>query len=460
MCDKLCLVHWLILILAVGGVIAAYLLRRTGRAQLASLGEEGRFWPEAQKNNHFFFGWWLYFLAIPYLLLSILGLLGMPGVVVGYGVFSGLHIWALAFMVLVPLFAKKLLVSKVSNEPAGSLKYLMETRHFYGLPIFTAIENGRAKAVVNQGEKAVRYIINKSGDGFRCEIVDANPDTYWEVTDDPKYTNARNVWEAYVERSGLVFVGIYPFKRVYHYKIKPAKILTNTTTQSRDLVIRPEEYSDHVRVREFNWGSEVKVPLRGYFTLRVTNSFRLQCTNPHQLLFGVDAWDESFADAVSNRTIWFMQDKTPEKVVNATAKDRGKLADGITEMSKTVNPKMEHMWGLQIIETQVSAFTWVEDTERDALVAVEIAKRKKKATVLEYEAEGDGQYYVLDKRAQAIHQHGAAGRQASRDEMLETGAEKGNKTIFTGTGEGDSSESEQTKLLKAILTQLQGGNNS
>jgi len=331
-------------------------------------------------------------------------------------------------------------------------------KHIPLLPLFAAVENGRSKAVVDQGGNATRYVINKHDAGFHLKKeLDgvSSEDNMWNVVEG-EYSNARNFWEQKIEeKTGLVFVGVFPWRRVYQYELHPIKMLTKGGT--RTLVISEKsETSDHVRVREFNWGAQVTVLLKDMFQVSILFSFRLQCVNPHKLLFGVDNWDESFADAVASRTIETLQNFKLEDLTKlGTDVTKSMIAESVSKISLEIEPKTEVHWGLKVIETQISKYEFLAltDEERNALTIVEVTKRKMDARTIEYQTEKQGEKDVVGARAEAIEAHGVAGMQASRDQMLETAsANEGQQTIITGLSNGQpSEEGEIVKLLKALL---------
>ncbi len=359
------------------------------------------------------------------------------------GIVVACLILVIGFITFAPLFADKLITTPKSPK------------HVWGLPLFSTVENGRAKAIVDTGGNVRRYIMNKNGTGFKGVISGDDPDGQWDVVETDDFSNARNDWEKWVEnQTGLVFVGFYPWRKVYHYEIHLTKVLTRNGV--RELVRKDPEISDHVRVREFNWGAQVEVVLRGFFRITILFSFRLQCVNPHKMLFGVDQWDESFADAVTSRAVEVIQVMSPEELMNADSATESFITAQITQINDAVNPKIEKNWGLKIIQTQISKFGYesLSADEKASLTIKEVTKKRMEARAIEYDTEAEGQEKVLIKRAGVIEKFGQAGVAASRDEMLETAAEEGNQTIVTGLGSSNSDSSDNEKLerlLKAFL---------
>jgi hypothetical protein len=222
-----------------------------------------------------------------------------------------------------------------------------------------------------------------------------------------------------------------------------------------ELVRKDPETSDHVRIREFNWGAQVEVVLKGFFRITILFSFRLQCVNPHKMLFGVDQWDESFADAVTSRAIELIQSMKPEDLMNASDVDKKYITDSITAINSGVSPYIKENWGLKIIQTQISKFGFesLSPDEKKSLTIKEVTSRNMEARELEYATEASGQEEVLKKRASVIKEFGEFGLAASRDEMLENVAKEGSQTIVTGLGGGKQSTSDEKleRLLKAFL---------
>ena len=366
-----------------------------------------------------------------------------PGMQFLLGAIVSLQFLVALFLITAPLTAG-LFVSTVKKP-----------KHIPFLPLFAAVENGRSKAIVDQGGNAVRYVVNKHDAGFHLKTEFngiSSEDNKWNVVE-KEYSNARNFWEKRVEdKTGLVFVGIFPWRRVYHYELHPIKMLTKSGT--RTLVISESETSDHVRVREFNWGAQVTVLLKDMFQVSILFSFRLMCTNPHKLLFGVDNWDESFADAIASRTIETLQNIKLEKLTEPGTGAKGMIADNVSKISLDVEPKTEVNWGLRVIETQISKYEFLPLTEeeRKALTVVEVTRRRMDARAIEYSTEKLGESGVVEDRAKVIKAHGVAGMQASRDQMLETAAKDGQQTVITGLSNTQpSEEGEIVKLLKALL---------
>ncbi len=389
----------------------------------------------------------LYLLIVPYMLIALVSwLFNFEIAMLFFGFVTALQIVVVLFLILSPYIAG--FFTTTVDKP----------KHFPLMPLFARVESGRAKAVVDQGGNARRYVINKNDAGFSFD-TSGGEDGKWNVVEDTNYNNYRNFWEKWVEdKVGLVFVGIYPFRSIYHYELHPIKILTRDG--ERKLYISKEaSVSDHVRVREFNWGAQVKLVLKEMFQLNILFSFRLQCTNPHKLLFGVDSWDESFADAVTSRAIEVVQGMSLEEIMvpdGVSGAVKSRIANAVKEISFGVNPKTSENWGLKIIDTQISKYDFSDMSadERKSLTVVEVTKRMMEAKEKEYSTEASGEALVVSKRAEAID-GASAGAQASRDQMLETAAEKGQQTMITGLGDGKPADNEEnTKLLKAILATL------
>jgi len=335
--------------------------------------------------------------------------------------------------------------------------------HYLFMPLFAKVENGRAKSVVDQGGNNVRCIVNMKDAGFAKQSQ--TEDGEWEIVkhDDKNigFSNARNVWEKKIEEAtGLVFVGIFPWRRVYHYKIVPSKISPDPITKKRTLMVGALEPTDHVRVREFDWGAEVTVVLKDLFKVTIYLSFRLRCTNPKKLLFNVDRWEQSFANAVDSRITELVQNKKLDQFLTldkAKGKAKGKswIAAAIMDISDDVAPMTNPTWGLKIIEAQVSSYEFLgSEPELASLTIVEVTRRLMKARALEYKTEEVGESGVVDSRAEVIARRGRSGEIASRDQMLETAAKDGQQTMITGLGTSYSPESEDTKILKGILAEL------
>lgn len=390
----------------------------------------------------------LYLLIVPYMFVALVSWLSnFETTMLFFGFVTALQAVVVLFLVLSPYIAG-FFTTTVDNP-----------MHFPLMPLFARVESGRAKSIIDQGGNARRYVINKNDAGFSFD-TSGGEDDKWNVVENTSYHNYRNFWEKWVEdKVGLVFVGIYPFRSVYHYDLHPIKILTREG--ERKLYISKEaSVSDHVRVREFNWGAQVKVVLKEMFQLDILFSFRLQCTNPHKLLFGVDSWDESFADAVTSRAIEVVQGMSLEEIMTPDSTSEGfvksKIANAVKEISFDVNPKTGKNWGLKIIDAQISkyGFSEMSSDERRSLTVVEVTKRMMEAKEKEYNTEKVGESGIVKERAIAmgVNEHGP---QASRDQMIETSAKDGQQTMITGLGDGKPADNEEnTKLLKAILATL------
>lgn len=357
------------------------------------------------------------------------------------GIIIASLILVVGFITLAPLFADKLITTPKSPK------------HIWGLPLFTKLENGREKVIVDAGGNIRRFIINKNGTGFKGILPGDDPDEQWNNVPSDNFSNARNAWEKWIEdTTGLIYVGPYPWRQVPFYEIHIAKVLTEDGV--RKLVRKPPELSDHVRVREFNWGAQVEVVLQGFYRITILFSFRLECVNAKKMLFNVDQWDESFADAVTGRAVDVIQSMSPEELMNTDSATESFITAQITQINDAVNPKIEKNWGLKIIQTQISKFGYesLSAEEKSSLTIKEVTKRRMEARAIEYDTEAEGQENVLTKRAGVIEKFGQAGVAASRDEMLETAAEEGNQTIVTGLGSSSGSNNEELeRLLKAYL---------
>lgn len=333
---------------------------------------------------------------------------------------------------------------------------VVDPKHHLFMPLFIAVEDGRAKGIMAQGGNAKRYVISKHDHGFHLQKEldgTVSEENKWRVVRRGNYSNARNFWEKRIEdRTGLAFVGIFPWRRPYHYPLNPIKVLTKDGKRVLDIAKKPE-ISDHVRVREFNWGAEVTVLLKDKYQVSLIFSFRLESVNPHMQLRGVDTWDESFADAIASRAIEVFGGLKLEDLNKLDEDEKGVITDKITMISDQVQPFTEKSWGLKIIETQIAKYDFspLSDKERESLTVVEVTRRNMEGRELEYITEANGEESVVKGRARAIDSS-KSGPQASRDQMLETAAKDGQQTMITGLGNSPSSEEgEIVKLLKAIL---------
>lgn len=367
-----------------------------------------------------------------------------------YAFIITLELVLIVFMALGPVIAPHL-VTTVSSP-----------KHIWLLPLFSDLENGRAKAVVDAGNNLRRHIMNYNDADFSKTGGEMHADEYWDVV--PKKgneLNARNWWETYIEKkTGLVFVGIYPFRRVLHRPITLRNI--RTKNGKSQLVVTPGRskdspdggVTDHVRVREFDWGVEASVVVEGFYRIRVLVFIRCKCINPNKMLFGVDSWSDALNNALEGRIVQAARGMSLETLMNQKDATTS-LAEGIKELNQGSELSTQKDWGLELIQARVISYDLSEllDEERKALTAVEVATRNKKAKILNYEAEAEGQAKVVSARAEAIQRRGAEGLAASQHEALETASKEGAVTIITGLG-GGSGQTDNSDLLKAILAEL------
>jgi hypothetical protein len=352
------------------------------------------------------------------------------------------------FLALGPLIAPRMVTTVTSPK------------HVWLLPQFSDLENGRSKAVVDTGNNLRRHIMNYNDADFTKTGGEMHADEYWDVEyKKGNELNARNWWEQYVEeKTGLVFVGIYPFRRVLHRPITLRNVRTkNGKSQLAVTPGRSKEnpdggVTDHVRVREFDWGVEATVVVQGFYQIRVLMFIRCKCVNPNKMLFGVDSWSDAFNNALEGRIVQAARGMSLETLMNEeTAATR--LADDVKELNHGTELSTQETWGLELIQARVMNYNLSElsQEERKALTAVEVATRNKKAKLLEYGAQAEGQANVIDERAKKIAAHGSDGLAASQHEAMETAAEKG-ATLFVTVGNTTAQTNEDT--LKAILSEL------
>jgi regulator of protease activity HflC (stomatin/prohibitin superfamily) len=367
-----------------------------------------------------------------------------------YAFLITLELVLIVFMALGPVIAPHL-VTTVSSP-----------KHIWLLPLFSDLENGRAKAIVDTGNNLRRHIMNYNDADFTKSGGEMHADEYWDVEDKKgNELNARNWWEQYVEeKTGLVFVGIYPFRRVLHRPVTLRNVRTKngksqlTITPGRSKENPDGGVTDHVRVREFDWGVEATVVVQGFYRIRVLMFIRCKCVNPNKMLFGVDSWSDALNNALEGRIVQAARGMTLETLMNEEAAAT-RLADEVKDLNHGEELSTEKNWGLKLIQARVMNYDLSEllDEERKALTAVEVATRNKKAKILNYEAEAEGQAKVVSARAEAIQQRGAEGLAASQHEALETASKEGAVTIITGLG-GGSGQADNSDLLKAILAEL------
>ena len=331
-------------------------------------------------------------------------------------------------------------------------------KHVWFLPLFSDLENGRAKAVVDTGNDLRRHIMNYNDADF-ARTGDVHSDNHWLVKSGKgNVLNARNWWEEYIERTtGLVFVGLYPFRKILHRPITLRNIRIKDGKSALTVVPgRTKEnpqggVTDHVRVREFDWGVQATTVAKGFYRIRMLCFVRCRCTNPNKTLFGVDNWADSFSGALEARIIEIAQGKTLEELMNKESAMEV-FAERIKQISADIPPKTEDAWGLEILQVRIVDYdlSQLEPVEKKALTAVEVARRNREAKILEYDAEAAGQAKVVAARAQQIEKYGTNGLAASQHEALETAAKDGAVTIVTSFGSPTNMESDN--LLKSLLT--------
>jgi|GEM_PF-5568711 len=381
--------------------------------------------------------------------------------------------------------------------------------HIPFLPLFTDLEKGRAKLVIDTGDDLRRCIMNYKGHVFKGQLegFDLEADDYWDVvpipesglTDEQKRrcSNARNSWEQSVEKaSGLLFVGIYPWRKILHYPITITKVIANKETGEREIHVKREKdrdynvgsVTDHVRVREFDWGIPVVVVMKGFARLKMLLAARLSSVNPEKTVYGVDRWFNSYDNAAVNQSIQEVQGMSPQDVMNADAETKTRLARRIARINDNLTGEFEiggdgkrkqdedgqpilrtdngtrDLWGLNTIQIQIVSYEVFDPTEQAALTAPFIAAQNKLAAVIDYAAEAEGQANVVGQRAEQIKKYAEFGLAASQHEAIENSAKDGRGDVNwfanMGGGSGNTETSEQTTLLRAILAKLNsnGGN--
>jgi hypothetical protein len=210
----------------------------------------------------------------------------------------------LAVLLLFPLFAENYLWNK--HTPEGTL-WNPPKRRF--LPWVYEVPDGLTVGRL-WGGKVYDYQMQQSDVVLACDELSSEPEE-WKARyavipahgsrpDIPVY----HIWGWYLFKvSGLVFGGVSGFTKLDVYQIDIVKYTVNKSG-SIELIVRPNELTDHVRTRSFTWVVVANIYTKDRMFISILITFELQCVNPYVTRVDTDRWERRFNQKVLDRAVY------------------------------------------------------------------------------------------------------------------------------------------------------------
>lgn len=367
------------------------------------------------------------------------------------GVFTGFMIITVIILAVSPLYAPGL-----TNKPQNGERS--------GFHLFTFIEPGQVK-LVTRGEDLVRMIMNTDGKKFRR----AGPaDEYWKIedgeTNDPLIGIHPLVmpWARYIYKTtGAVFTGIWPFQQVREYRLERTKLTRkekqsdgeHTVGVSNLHLVVTEDYSDHVRLREFLYPMHITgAESKDKIPLDIIGVAKMAVRNPYKAAYGTDRWDHAVVNQSTNaigertKTLTLDESLTAENADSA----RG-ISRAVLEISDDLDVAGIDITGFDILEIN-------PDLDAEGLAAIQaeaLAKQKAKAT----RTDGDARADVIRALNKANQEGGDQSTKSMEAEAFVRAAEaagKGGIVILSPSNAQQSQDLTQLAILAELRKLNQG----
>ena len=350
----------------------------------------------------------------------------------------------------------------------GSLGYFVNKAGatMSGVHFFTKLQPGQIKLIV-RGEKPIRMITNTSGKRF-TRTGERDSAEFWELIDGATENPVADVWppirgwaQKVYDTTGLVFTGIYPFQRVYEYKLTRTKITLKEPAErkpggSNIVLTVVEDYSDHFRTREFLYPMHITAAeTADKIGLDILGIAEMFVSNAYRAAFGTDRWDHKVLGLVSDAITSVTKALNLDQALTAqsgggqtvTEGDRRRIqksVEGIEEDTKICGVDIT---GFKILEINPAL-----DADRlKAIQAEAIAIQQAKATRVDGEARAE----VLKKinaANEAGGSHAVASMEAEAFVRAAEAAGKGGGTVILMPGGNKSGGNDSVQA--AILAEL------
>lgn len=357
----------------------------------------------------------------------------------------------------------------------------------YAPYLFTEVEYGQVKNVV-RGGPIVRYLMEWGGHKF-ARLGPSDEDRHWEVVagTERNYLLTLRPWNPlswYIyymyHLTGVMWVGIWPFQRLKMYRLPrlvPAdELQSDARSDKTDARGQPDlahlqtedslrlkekdDWSDHVRVREFIWFVEIssadtqeRIPLRLHLALR------LMVVNPQKAFYATDNWNLAINNAITNRVTSVLRTLPLDRVLTAKEGEHQILAEslrGINDRMEgaSVGDGTEARFGIRVIEVQLRDIHPLLDEEgQRGLTAKWRAEQERQAIVTRGRGEAERGARIIRAESAAVAKAGEAGTAVlTAQQKVDMARAAGSTVIFDGSGED--------RTNKAILTELRSGNRS
>lgn len=358
----------------------------------------------------------------------------------------------LIFMFLAPfLISNGWLVNKPTKDgPSGP-------------HLFTQIGPGDVKWII-RGKTPIRAIENTGGLRFERKGTDRQTAEYWNIIEGPDEREdlfkeiwwPLRLWARYVFMiSGCVFTGIWPFQRVYEYKLNRIKIVTDEINltpgkENPTRLIPVQDYSDHFRNRMFQdtlliEGAETldKIPLN------ILLIFEGRVVNPYLTAYNNDGWDNALSAIIKARISQKTRSMKLDDVLTALNDDHARaLSDAVIPRNKNLTVKKEHeitkVIGILPIDVKILEIDPVGTPEQlEQLRAHGFSLQKAKATRADGQARAD--VVTMMKTAEG-DDGGLALTLEARVKMTEAAAKGGNLILLDMGGDTKANQIEVAQL--------------
>jgi regulator of protease activity HflC (stomatin/prohibitin superfamily) len=249
--------------------------------------------------------------------------------------------------------------------------------------------------------------------------------------------------------TGYVFVGIYPFRKIYTFRMERF----TDKGEKRD-------YSDHFRVQDFQF--PVHTPAaetKDIIPVSVDVSLIAQVFNPFMTAFHTDNWPSRLEAATQDCVKTYAQTHPLDEVLAAKSTERGEANALVQEIKKIDDPRAEHdttsNYGIRIKQVLIPDISPTEPrSDTGKKLADEAFARVEKKAMTE---RAQGEAAKIREQAKAVNEGGyaaLAALAAERDvRTAEAAGEHG--LVIVGSGRGDSDP-----INMAMLHELRRQNRS
>jgi len=414
---------------------------------------------------------------------------------------------ALLILVGVPLFpgAARLLANKPNkfrptsetNSDMGTIERARKTAKVAAykvstLAFFTFIEPGHIKAII-RGEQGrfIRFILcydDLKFKGHSAKHKVGNTEEYWDVIKTPEGESDSHPipldsrlgcldvtwwWSKLIYQvTGAVFTGFAPYQNVKTYQLESfIKVISDTKGSEGDFVlIRWNDFSDHVRAAEFQFFVEItSADTNDQVKVKIQLAVTAVVINPFKAYYVSGSWASRLYTAITQEVSTKVRGLGYKQVIGEgdKTKTEGKKSNAISSAVMALNYSDEEIEerrregkpnerdakysisgiGIRIKETELITVDIVSDKLATALadVAVAAADSAAKAT----RSEGDAR--AIRNIAAAAADYGINGARALQYEaQIKTAAatKEGGGNVILTIGPGESAVDPKTMILK------------